>query len=399
MNVVAQPALRADGKPRQDLVPIMDVISSETYEREREKIFRRSWMLVARESDLPDPGSFRLVDVPPANASLLVTRGQDGRIRAFHNICRHRGYRLAHKPSGCQRRFVCGFHGWAFSGEGDLVHVTDEHMFPGLDRSEFGLLPVAIDSWNGFLFVNLDPAPAQTLAEWLGELHPDYGGYFDRNRLAGSFTTEIACNWHLAMNAFGEGYHTLHIHKSTMPDYQGGKSNPQRHRPFMQSVGLHSRYSAPANPDHKYTPAEAIAWRYGRKMMPAAVIGPKHDLPDSVNPAATENWLFDVITLFPNFVFLLGQHWHMEMTFWPTAHDKTEIRLANFAYEASNWGERISQEFAAALGRDVLREDAGTLEDQQRALDSGALRYIVLSLQEAGLTQHYRSTLEMLDAP
>jgi glycine betaine catabolism A len=398
MSAQAQPQFRGDIAGPQNLVPIIEMIAPETFAREQEKIFRRSWLLLAREEDVPDPGSFRTLEVPPARAALLLVRGQDGQLRCFHNICRHRGYKLALATSGCQRRFTCGFHGWVFSNEGELVHVTDEHMFPGLEKGDFGLLPVALETWEGFVFVNLDRTPRQSLRAWLGELFDQYGGYFGRNHSLGSVYTEVNCNWHLAMNAFGEGYHTMYIHKSTMPDYQGGKSNPQRHRPFMQSVNLHSRYSAPANPDHQFTAAEAIAWRYGHKMIPAAEIGPKHDLPVGINPAATENWLFDVVTLFPNFVFLLGQHWHMEMTFWPLSHDRTRIHNAFFGYEARNWGERISQQFALALARDVVREDASTLEAQQQALSSGAMDRIVLSRQEAGLIQHYRAVQEMLAA-
>ena len=398
MSAQAQTQVRGDIQSLQMLVPIVEMISPEQYAREQDKIFRRSWLLIARETDVPEPGSYKIVEIPPAKTSLLLVRGQDGRVRAFHNICRHRGNKLIREGSGCQRRFMCGFHGWVFSNEGELLHVTDEHQFPGLNKEDYGLLPVATEAWEGFVFVNLDRKPKQTLQEWMGELYPQYGNYFHRNHSLGAVVTEVNCNWHLAMNAFGEGYHTMYIHKHTMPDYQGGKSNPQRHRPFMQSVNLHSRYSAPANPDHQFTAAEAIAWRYGHKMIPAAVIGPKQDLPEGINPAATENWLFDVVTLFPNFVFLLGQHWHMEMTFWPLAHDKTSIRIDVFAYEAKNWGERISQQFAVALGRDVMREDASTLEAQQEALSSGAMEHAILTWQEAGLAQHYRAVRDMLAA-
>ena len=115
-----------------------------------------------------------------------------------------------------------------------------------------------------------------------------------------------------------------------------------------------------------------------------------------ISDRRAENWAFDVVQLFPNTVMLFGNHWHIEMTFWPIDADNTRFIGANYAYPAEDLGQRLSQDFVMSRGRFVVREDLSTLEAQHAALKSGALTHIQLSQQEIALQHHYRVLEDML---
>lgn len=383
--------------PGDLVVPLARIISPAEFEREREQIFGKAWLPAGHVADVPAPGDFVVREFHVPKASVLIVHGQDGVIRAFHNICRHRGNKLAAAGAkGTGRGFACSFHGWSWDTKGALRGVTDEGQFPGLDKPALGLLPVHCDTWNGLVFLNFDRRPAGSLRTWMGELADGYDGYFEGQHKLSSHRFEIEANWNLGVNAFTEGYHTLYIHRNTAGDYQGGAANPQRHRPFMQFMQRHTRYSAPANPGHVFAPAEELAWRYGRRLLPAACFQ-NETLPPAVNPSRAEHWLFDVIEVFPNLVMLLGQHYRIELTFQPVTASRTVVTNETFVYRAANLAERASQELFRQREREVVREDLSLLEVQHAALATGVMDNVVLSRQEMALAHHFRVRRTMLE--
>jgi phenylpropionate dioxygenase-like ring-hydroxylating dioxygenase large terminal subunit len=373
----------------QRRVPVAERLTPEFYERERQKILCRSWVLIAHEVDVPEPGSYLVKDMPTFKTSVIIIRGLDGKVRTFHNACMHRGNKLVRAGQGCKKAFACGFHGWTYSPEGKLILVTDEHQFREIDKELLGLRPIHTDTWYGHIFVNFDREPRETLKEWLGELYGEYDGYFEQHELVRTNSIKVKCNWHLGVNSFTEGYHTMYIHRNSMPDYQGGRINPERHRPFMEMFKRHHRYSAPANPDHVWSKAETLAWKYGKQCIPA-FDNDMTGLPKGINPSRYAHWAFDVVEVFPQTVFLFGNHWHIEIQFWPLDHETTEVVQLVYAYKPKNLGERISQEFWISRGRQVVLEDLNTLEAQQEMLASGAVTHVQLSMQEMSLQHHYR---------
>lgn len=378
-------------------IPIAHLTTAEYFERERDKVFRRSWLMIGYAADLPDTGSYFVHEVRALNYSIIVVRDSDGEIRAFHNVCTHRGNKLVQDTAGCRRAFACKFHGWTFSNGGDLNVVTDEHQFRDLDKSVLGLKPVHLDIWEGHIFVNFADTPAESLASSMGPMWHEYSGYFEQHKLLAQRTADVKCNWNLAINAFAEGYHTLYLHAGSAPDYQGGRNNPNRHRPFMEMFTRNLRYSAPANPAHQISQAEALAWKHGRKCLPA-FDGDMTDMPPGINPDRAENWAFDVIQFFPNFLIVAGNHWHIEMAYWPIDADNTHVTVRNFLYPAANLAERLSQDWVFSRIRFILREDLSTLEAQHAALKSGVLTHAQLSQQEIALQHHYRVLDEMVNA-
>ena len=148
--------------------PIDPYISPAYFELERERIFRRVWLNVGRLEDIPQPGDYFVQDLAVGKTSILVVRGQDGTVRAFHNVCKHRGNKIVWDERGSCQRFACKFHGWTYAPDGRLIGVEEE-MFFDFKKSEHGLTRVATDICGGFIFIHLDPHPRETLSQYLGE--------------------------------------------------------------------------------------------------------------------------------------------------------------------------------------------------------------------------------------
>ncbi|MFI4986113.1 MAG: aromatic ring-hydroxylating dioxygenase subunit alpha [Alphaproteobacteria bacterium] len=403
MNAVAQTTtiFRGDTARLKNVVNLLEKVQPAYFAEEVEKIFRRAWLPVVSASEVPEKGSYIVVEVPPLKASLLVVRGEDGVVRAFYNICRHRGNKLVAGGKGCRPNFTCGFHAWTYLADGRLATVTDEGQFVGLDKSKLGLMPVACEEWEDFVFVNFDKEPRETLSEWLGVLYHGFHGYFDDREQIANYSIVVNANWHITVNSFTEGYHSLFLHRNTVPDYQGGKGNPMRHRPFLEVLPRHGRYSAKGNPDHKMTPVEEIAFRHGRKLYPAfpPVDSSAPDFPTSVNPGRIEGWAFDITEFFPCFVLIKGAYWHQNMWFWPIDAAHTEIRVAGYAYKSKSVGDRLAHAYLRTRNREVFREDISTMEAVHAMLTSGAVPDIVLSQQEMLIQKHYAMAEEMVRQP
>jgi phenylpropionate dioxygenase-like ring-hydroxylating dioxygenase large terminal subunit len=392
---ITQSVFKGDVESNPRRVAVPERLTPEFHALERDEVFRKSWLAVARASEVPEKGSYVVKDLPTFKTSILIIRGTDDTVRAFYNVCTHRGNKLVRGGSGCRQRFACGFHGWIFSPEGKIENVTDEQSFKDLDKSKLDLRAINTEVWEDFVFVHLDANPKESLKEWLAEFWPAYDGYFQKFDLNFAYKVTVNCNWNLAINSFTEGYHTLYIHRNTMPDYQGGKINPQRHRPFLELLKRNHRYSAPANPDHRVFGMEEVMWRYGRKCIPA-FDDDMTGLPPGINPSRHKNWAFDVVQFFPNMLLLTGNSWYIEMHFWPLNEGQCDVVMGGFHYKPKTLGEKLSQEWVLSRGRSVILEDMNTLEAQQEMLSSGAITHVQLSQQEMSLQHHYKVINEML---
>ncbi|HWE44787.1 MAG TPA: aromatic ring-hydroxylating dioxygenase subunit alpha, partial [Caulobacteraceae bacterium] len=183
----------------------------EAYRREQATLLRRAWRLVGHESMLKDAGDY-LTDLV-GGAPVIVVRGADGEIRAFHNVCRHRAGPLATDYSGnCGKELTCKYHGWRYALDGRLRSAVDFGAPDGFDPREFALFGARLENWRGYLFVNLDPS-AVPVAD---ELAPLEDLWARRDVPAHPFTLrrthEIACNWKTYVENYLEGYHVKAVH-------------------------------------------------------------------------------------------------------------------------------------------------------------------------------------------
>ena len=374
-------------------LPAAPYTSSGQFSRECDRIFSCHWLFVCREDDVPESGSYFVRDLPGIPASIVVTRSPDGHIRAFHNVCRHRGNRLA-DGQGRARRLVCNYHGWTYAPDGTLIGVPDEDQFVGLDRSTCGLRPLPTECWQGFVFINLDDAPAESLDDFLGTLGDRISGfpYREMQRVV-RYRAELATNWKTAMDIGREGYHIRFVHRGTVPDSHVGGDNPYAHLPYMDIFGPHAANSLGVNPNHTPSPAESFVARF------AATVIQRGDSaegqPACLNPGGAEFWGFDAYFFFPNFGLILGPNWFSTDLFIPVTVDRTIWEQSFYARPPRNAGERISLEFSSVLTRDLVREDWAQVERVQSGLRTGAIEQFNLSDQEL-LVRHAYETVNKL---
>ncbi len=181
-------------------------------EREWERVFYRSWLCAGREERVREPGDFFTLAV--GRESVLVLRDRDSRLRAFYNVCRHRGARLCDAEEGRLKGAIsCTYHAWTYALDGRLIGTP--HLWQGeaISRQEFSLHPVAIDTWGGFLFVNLEGGRAAPLAEHLGPIPERDRRYPLAALLVGARAAhEVECNWKILVENYMECYHCPGVH-------------------------------------------------------------------------------------------------------------------------------------------------------------------------------------------
>ena len=225
-----------------------DSISPEFYELEREAIFKRAWLNVGRVEQLPRKGSYFTKELVIAKTSVVIVRGADDEIRAFYNVCRHRGNKLVwrdfprEETSGVSRQFVCKYHGWRYDLDGACSFVQQEQEFFDLDKGDYGLVPVHCDVWAGFIFVNLAEEPEQNLIDFLGPDVTKLEHYpFETQTERWFYRAEVGANWKLYMDAFQEFYHAPMLHaKQTPPDLSNSHAAGG-----VRGAGLHDLGAAP----------------------------------------------------------------------------------------------------------------------------------------------------------
>ena len=160
--------------PLEDLsLPGWLYFDPEFFDAEKRAFLRAAPQIVCHESEIAQPGDWRTLEY--LGESIIVIRGDDGEIRAFSNICRHRGSRLVDGEGGCSKVLTCPYHAWSFSRDGRLVGIPHRQEYPGLQTEKLGLFPVALENWRGFLFITLEPgvpAVAEIMAPYEEEIEP-----------------------------------------------------------------------------------------------------------------------------------------------------------------------------------------------------------------------------------
>ena len=180
------------------------------FDWERREILRRDWVLVAREEDAPEPGTYLLAQVDGEN--LVIVRNRDGQLHAFHNVCRHRGTAVVEDACGKVVRFQCPYHAWIYDLDGSLIRAKHTEDLDGFDFETFSLASVRLDTWQGFVFVNLDP-DGPGLSDQLGDL-VEHMARFDFGRLRSAKQVEytVNANWKFIAENYSECYHCPGVH-------------------------------------------------------------------------------------------------------------------------------------------------------------------------------------------
>jgi phenylpropionate dioxygenase-like ring-hydroxylating dioxygenase large terminal subunit len=174
---------------------------------ERERLFRTAWQIVCHVNDVPEAGDYQAFDF--LDEKIVTLRGEDGDIRSFHNVCRHRASRLADGTSGnCGHRLVCPYHAWSYGLDGRLAAVPRWQGFDGLDLAEHGLVPVEQEIWRGFVFVRLEaggPSVAEMMSPYAAEIDAyDFEGLRPRGKVV---LRPRPVNWKNVGDNYADGLH------------------------------------------------------------------------------------------------------------------------------------------------------------------------------------------------
>lgn len=344
--------------------PVENYRCQRRFTAEIERVLRRYPTPFCPSAALAESGSYVARDA--AGAPIIAVRGSDGRARAFRNACRHRGAQLA-GGAGCQKAFVCRYHGWTYGLDGRLRHVPHEDGFPGLDKSARGLAPVETSEMSGLVFVTQDdsrpdkaPLDDPRLADLPELIAPG-------QRLLVTTEQDVAANWKIVVEGFLEGYHIRSTHRETFYPIQFDNLN------VVETFGRNSR----------------IAFPYQR-------INKLRDLPPAERNV--DGMLTYVYHLFPNTVVATFPNNIALVVVEPLAIDRSKL----ITYTLTDRGDHdLDGLNAINRSRDFLQ--AGAVEDRevavavQRGLQSGANQFFEFGQFEGAISHFHRSLDAALD--
>ena len=362
--------------------------SEQHFEDEIEYVFRRAWIIMCREDELPKSGDFLMQDLYAMGTSVLLVRGNDGVLRAFHNMCPHRGNRVENDHSGNKSWFSCLFHGWTYDHYGHLASAPKLHKFSTVNKAEIGLTPIHLDTWGGFVFICLAAQPPCTLAEFMQPITQRLGVHFGGQPWYLSFRLgiEVNCNWKLPNDAVIEFYHLNALHPKSI----GGGLDSASITLFPNQMGVVGNLVGSFTQARGYlepTPIQQLAAELGSGGIhtKSKVMEFKTRYPDALNPDKRPDWAASVFAVLPHTALSMTEQSVVVQRSWPIAVDRCYWTLD--LYTLSPPPRTFSEVFNASAVRsrtgDILSEDMSTLERIQRNLARGPVRSFHFNADEA----------------
>ncbi|MEI5678595.1 MULTISPECIES: aromatic ring-hydroxylating oxygenase subunit alpha [unclassified Mesorhizobium] len=348
-------------------------------ELEKEHIFRNHWQIVGHISDVPNAGDYLTMDVVGERA--LIVRGKDGVVRAFHNICRHRGSRVVADNQGtCKNALVCPFHGWVYNLDGTLRGAARPGSFPELDKAEFGLTPLELEIWMGLIFVRFRKGPQPSVAELLKPFEAELGHYgiADMEPSYGIWTQTSPVNWKSVRDVDNEGYHVAMAH----PALQDLYGSTYFDEPFVKGV---SRSFATYNPH--------AGRRWSVKNYVNIAPEPAH-LPEKLKKA----WVY--YGLFPNAVISVMPESVQFYQEFPLSTGETLLRGAIYKYREETREQAAARYLSFRIDRETMSEDVQLSVWSNESMLSEAFAGFYLSDLEYGVRTHHdhlRAQIPVLD--
>lgn len=367
-------------------ISLQDCVCPDFYEKEKRQVFQRNWLYIGRVEQVPNKGSYFTRELQVLNTSVLVVRGQDEVVRAFHNICPHRGNKLVwqndpfEEMQGSAPMLYCRFHGWRFNLDGSLIKPSRQDLLLDFDASQCQVPEIQCEVWEGFIFINLDANNTRSVRDFLGDFAEGIEGYpFAGPHQVYKFKAELQCNWKIFMDGFAESYHGPYLHAGSFGALtevaKMDKPNPYTDALAFDIKGPHRMFSFYGEPSQKTPfsrPIECLT-----QSSPAGPWNKKprnYALPKGLNPTRSEKYGFDSFQFFPNFVLIFSSSGFTTHAHWPTGPHSHIVEIDMYFRPPETHRERIAQELTVLFLNDIVLEDASPLEGMQAMLNSGAIK-------------------------
>ncbi len=373
------------------ILPLDAYTDQDWFDREQERIFSRTWAFAGLDEDITEAGQY--VSVQAGLNNIFIVMGEDGQLRAFHNICRHRGTQLLRAVGNTKKVITCPYHDWTYSLEGCLLSVPDrKNQFPDLDMGSLGLKKASVASWRGMLWVHPDEN-AEPVEEWFGGVEHRLGPHKVEELVeykSGRAEYDIAANWKIVVENYIDGYHLAHLHSGTLSMYD--------HKRIESGfVGPHFFFWEPLSPEY------------------AADVERNAPSPLVIPAEQAGAW---VPMLFPGIGLAENEDSWSVFHITPTAPDssrvvvRTKVADASFLAFASQsfrswnfWSKRVRPKFDGGdaddpmASGDFMQEDIYACEQQQRSLRSPYFEHgPSAAAGEAGVRQHQELVKAWLEA-
>ncbi|MFL6735025.1 MAG: aromatic ring-hydroxylating oxygenase subunit alpha [Sphingomicrobium sp.] len=344
----------------------------EFFEAEVKTFLRMAPQVVCHSNEIPSPGDWRSLEY--LGESVIVIRGDDGEVRAFSNVCRHRGSRLVDGTAGCAKVLTCPYHAWSYARDGKLVGVPHRREYPGLNPEELGLARVALENWRGFLFVCLEPrspSVAQMMAPYDAEVEPYR---FEELQAIGRVTSRPrALNWKTIADNYSDG---LHI--------------PIGHPGLTRLFGKGYRIEASATVDRMegdlvHVPSDNQSERAYQQLLPTA---------DHLPTSHRRKWLY--YKLFPNVAFDIYPDQVDFMQFLPISATETVIREISYALPDERREMRAARYLNWRINRRVTAEDTELITRVQLGMQAASYRAGPLGTSEVCLRSFARKLRKLI---
>lgn len=337
-------------------VPVSNYLDPDRWQREKDRVFKRLPLMLALSVELPEANDYKasqVMDMP-----VLITRGKDGKARAFLNVCKHRAAHLAPDGKGNCSRFACPYHGWTYANDGKLIGIAEGSTFGEVDRSTLHMTELPCDEAAGMIFVILTPGLDIDAKAWMGGMYEDFAALGLENWYYHKSREMRGANWKVAYDGYLEGYHFQAAHTNTV-----APRSPSN-RAHYEGFGPHIRLA-----------------------FPQISITQLKDLPRE-EWGGHENDGYDFIRmLFPNFAFFLAPEMCQFAQLFPGDAPDRNVTVMNYIFprkpETDEDLQRLD-EMCDFFFNVVEEEDYMLGLQVQNGLESGAMTHQTFGRNEPG---------------
>ena len=334
--------------------------NEEFHALEREKIFLPSWQVVGHASELPETGDYLTFELFGRRG--FVVRGDDGALRAFHNVCRHRAHAVVGGERGhCSRFLTCAYHGWTYHLDGRNRSISAPDTFPKFDRSQFGLKPIELETWMGMVFVRFEgggPSVAERMAPHQAEIA--HYRMADMVPLDEPWVKDVEIDWKNVVENYVEDYHFPMGHPGL-----SALMEPRYDREYFPGGTMRLSHRMREKPLRSWS-AQGYA-----KFLPVI-----EHLPEDMR----RRWTY--FGLFPNVFFDIYPEWLDYFHVLPLGPGRTRIRARSFGFKDDRREMKAARFFCSRLNSRVQAEDEVLTRSVQQGLESGAYSPGIVSSKE-----------------